>query len=137
MSAVKSFDPRRSDDPTPYTSAGTPASSNVRILSTEKPPETTILTASKPSRSSARRTLRTSRALTPRGSKSPSSSHSERSTRRSEVSSRTPQSFGPRARAASSAVRTESFSKSTSTTTFMSSGAQAANCRAASTVSPS
>jgi hypothetical protein len=33
-------------------------------------------------------------------------------------------------------VRTESFSKSTSTVTFMSAGAQSANRRAAATVSP-
>jgi hypothetical protein len=52
------------------------------------------------------------------------------------VSSRTPHNLGPSARATSSDVRTESFSKSTSTVTFMSSGAQAAKTRAASTVSP-
>ncbi len=49
-SAVKSFSPRMSDDPTPYASTGTPRSSNARILSTPKPPETTIFTSSKPSR---------------------------------------------------------------------------------------
>ena len=63
--------------------------------------------------------------------KSPISSQSERSTSDSDVSSRTPQSRGPSARATSSAVRTESFSKSTSTVTFMSSGAQSAKFRAA------
>ena len=76
-------------------------------------------TRSNPSASSASRTLRTSRSLTPRGSKSPISLQSERSTSWPEVSSRTPQSRGPSARATSSAVRTESLSKSTSTTMFM------------------
>ena len=80
MSPVKSFEPRISDEPTPYASTGTPSASNSRILSTVKPPETTILTASKPDASSASRTLWTSRGLTPVGRKSPSSSQSERST---------------------------------------------------------
>jgi len=101
-----------------------------------KPPETTIRTSSKPSRSSASRTFQTSRWLTPRGSKSPISFQSERSTSWPAVSSRTPQSRGPRARATSSDVRTESFSKSTSTTTFSSAGAHSANFVAASTVLP-
>ena len=52
------------------------------------------------------------------------------------MSSRTPHSRSPSASATSSAVRTESFSKSTSTVTFMSGDAQSANFRAASTVSP-
>src|SRR5205085_4483363 len=68
-SAVKSYDPRMSDDPTPYASTGTCASSNVRIFSAVNPPDATIFTRSNPSRSSASRTFRTSRSLTPRGSK--------------------------------------------------------------------
>src|SRR2546421_7287575 len=65
MSAVKSFDPRISDDPTPYASTGTLLSSNSTILSIVNPPETTIFTCSKPSLSSASRTLCTSRSFTP------------------------------------------------------------------------
>ena len=68
--------------------------------------------------------------------KSPISSQSDLSTRLSEVSSRTPHRRGPSARATSSEVRTESFSKSTSTTTFRSGGAHSAKRVAASTVSP-
>ena len=64
------------------------------------------------------------------------SGHSERSTISSEVSSRTPQSRSPSASATSSAVRTESFSKSTSTVTFISSAKRSAHARAAATVSP-
>ena len=52
------------------------------------------------------------------------------------MSSRTPQSRGPSARATSSAVRTESFSKSTRTVMRRSSGAHSANFIAASTVLP-
>src|SRR5712691_1213373 len=115
MSAVKSFEPRISDEPTPYESTGTPLSSKRRILSTVNPPDATIFTCSKPSRSSASRTFQTSRSFTPFGRKSPSSPQRERSTSDSEVSSRTPQSFGPSARATSRAVSTELFSKSTST----------------------
>jgi hypothetical protein len=74
--------------------------------------------------------------LTPVGLKSPSSSKSERSTSASDVSSLTPQRRAPSAFATSSAVRTESFSKSTSTVTFMSAGAHSANFSAAATVSP-
>src|SRR5438874_3149884 len=48
MSAVKSFEPRISDEPTPYASTGTPCPSNERIFSASKPPETTIFTRSKP-----------------------------------------------------------------------------------------
>ena len=59
MSPVKSFSPRISDEPTPYESTGTPRSSKARIFSTVKPPETTIFTRSKPSRSSASRTFST------------------------------------------------------------------------------
>ena len=44
MSAVKSFEPRISDEPTPYASTGTPRSSKSRIFSTVNPPETTIRT---------------------------------------------------------------------------------------------
>ena len=54
-----------------------------------------------------------------------------------EVSSRTPQSRSPSASATSSDVRTESFSKSTSTTMFVSPAKWSANARAAATVSPS
>src|SRR5439155_8721441 len=54
----------------------------------------------------------------------------------SEVSSRTPQSRGPSARATSRAVPTELLSKSTRTVTFRSSGAHSANLVAASTVLP-
>ena len=53
-----------------------------------------------------------------------------------EVSRRTPQRRGPRARATSSAVRTESLSKSTSTVMWKSSCAHSANFVAASTVLP-
>jgi hypothetical protein len=52
------------------------------------------------------------------------------------VSRRTPHSRGPSASATSSAVRTESFSKSTSTVTLSWSAKRSANLRAASTVSP-
>ena len=93
-------------------------------------------TDEKPSASSASRTFRTSLALTPVGLKSPSSPQSERSTSVSDVSSRTPQRRGPSSRATCSAVSTESLSKSASTVMFMSAGAQSANRRAASTVSP-
>ena len=71
-----------------------------------------------------------------RGSKSPISFQSERSTSVREVSSRTPQRLWPMARATSSDVLTESFSKSTRTTTFTSGGADSANFVAASTVFP-
>ena len=74
-----------------------------------------------PAASSASRTRLTSTSFTPVGLKSPMSVQSERSTISSEVSSRTPQSRSPSASATSSAVRTESFSKSTSTVTFISS----------------
>ena len=66
------------------------------------------------------RTFSTSRGLTPVGVKPPISSHSEQSTSCSDVSSRTPHSFGPNADATSSAVCTESLTKSTSTVTFIS-----------------
>ena len=72
-------------------------------------------TLEKPSRSSASRTLRTSCGLTPRGSKRPICGDSERSTIVADVSSRTPQSCGPSARATATAVPTQSLSKSTST----------------------
>ena len=137
MSAVKSFSPRIREEPTPYASTGTPRRSNSSIFSTEKPPETTIRTPGCPASSSAARTLRTSRSLTPRGSKSPISSHSERSTSWPEVSSRTPHSAGPSASATARAVATESFSKSTRTVMWRSAGAHSANFFAASTVSPS
>ena len=136
MSPVKSFSPRISDEPTPYASTGTPACSKARIRSTVKPPEATIFTCSNPSRSSASRTFRTSRSFTPRGSKSPISFQSARSTSCPDVSRRTPQSRSLSARATSSDVRTESFSKSTSTTMLKSSGAHSANFVAASTVLP-
>jgi hypothetical protein len=74
--------------------------------------------------------------LTPRGSKSPSSFQSALSTSWPEVSRRTPQSRVPSARATSSAVRTESFSKSTSTVTWMSGSMCSTNFDAASTVLP-
>ena len=54
------------------------------------------------------------------GRNEPISSSRARSTRFSEVSSRTPHSLSPSASATSSAVRTESLSKSTSTVTFIS-----------------
>ena len=135
-SAVKSLAPRISEEPTPYASTGTPRSSKARIFSTVKPPETTMRTWPKPAASSASRVFRTSRSFTPVGLKSPISSHSERSTSVSDVSSRTPQSRSPSASATSSAVRTESFSKSTRTVTDISGGAHSANFRAARTVSP-
>ncbi len=125
-----------SDEPTPYASTGTPFSSKSLIFSIVKPPETTIFTCSKPSLSSASRTLCTSRSFTPVGLKSPISSHSERSTSISDVSRRTPHSFGPSVRATSSAVCTELLSKSTSTVMLMSSEAHSANFVAASTVLP-
>ncbi len=81
---------------------------------------TTIFTRSCPAASSASRTRRTSTSFTPVGLKSPISCQSARSTSRSEVSRRTPQRSSPSASATSSAVRTESFSKSTSTVTFIS-----------------
>src|SRR6266571_6561595 len=118
ISAVKSFEPRISDEPTPYASTGTPCSSNSPIFSTVKPPETMIFTPSKPPASSASRTFETSCGLTPFGGKSPISSHNDRSTSDSAVSSRTPHRRGPSASATASAVRTESFSKSTSTVTL-------------------
>ena len=77
-------------------------------------------TLEKPSRSSASRTLRTSCGLTPRGSKRPICGDSERSTIVVDVSSRTPQSCGPSARATATAVPTQSLSKSTSTITSIS-----------------
>ena len=64
------------------------------------------------------------------------SCQSERSTSVLAVSSRTPHSLSPSASATSSEVRTESFSKSTSTTTFISSAQRSANALAAATVSP-
>jgi hypothetical protein len=67
---------------------------------------------SKPAESSASRTLHTSRSFTPVGLKSPISSQRDPSTSVSEVSRRTPHRRGPRARATSSAVSTELFSKS-------------------------
>jgi hypothetical protein len=133
---VKSFEPRISDEPTPYASTGTPFSSKSRIFSIVKPPDTTIFTRSKPSESSASRTLRTRRSLTPVGLKSPSSCQSDWSTRFSDVSSRTPHSRGPSARATASAVSIELFSKSTRTVMLTSSDAQSANFVAASTVLP-
>jgi len=136
MSAVKSFEPRISDEPTPYASTGTPFRSNSSIFWVVKPPDATMRTSRKPSSSSAARTFRTSRSFTPVGLKSPSSSHNDRSTSDSDVSNRTPQRRGPKACATSSAVRTESFSKSTSTTTFRSAGAHSAKRSAATTVSP-
>ena len=53
-----------------------------------------------------------------------------------DVSSRTPQSRSPSARATARAVVTESLSKSTSTTMFISSPTIAAKRSAALTVSP-
>src|SRR5207249_1456245 len=64
-SAVKSNRPCNRLEPTPYASTGTPCSSNYRILSTVKPPETKIRTCLKPSASSARRTFQASRGFTP------------------------------------------------------------------------
>ena len=133
---MKSFWPRISEEPTPYASTGTSSRSNSSIFSTVNPPEATIFTCSKPSESSASRTLQTSRSLTPVGLKSPISSQSDWSTRLSDVSSRTPHSREPSTRATSSAVSTELFSKSTRTVTFRSSGAHSANFVAASTVFP-
>ena len=89
-----------------------------------------------PAPSSARRTFQTSSGTTPVGRKRPISCHSERSTIVLEVSRRTPHNRGPRASATSSAVRTESFSKSTSTVTCSSSAKRSAKRRAAATVSP-
>ena len=89
-------------------------------------------TAPWPASSSARRTFHTSSGTTPVGRKRPISCHSERSTMVLAVSSRTPHRRGPRASATSRAVRTESFSKSTSTVTLSSSAKRSANLRAAS-----
>lgn len=89
-----------------------------------------------PAWSSASRTFSTSSGPTPVGSKRPISCHRLRSTMVLEVSRRTPQRSSPRASATSSAVRTESFSKSTSTITLSSPANRSANLRAASTVSP-
>src|SRR5204862_7855177 len=66
-SAVKSKRPWNRLEPMPYASTGTCCSSNRRILSTVKPPDTTILTSPKPAPSSARRTLETSCGATPVG----------------------------------------------------------------------
>ena len=93
-------------------------------------------TCSKPSASSAARTFRTSRSLTPVGLKSPSSCHSDASTSDSEVSSRTPHRRGPSSRATASAVSTDVLSKSTSTVMLKSAGAESANFLAARTVFP-
>ena len=129
---VKSFEPRMSDEPTPYESTGTPAASNSRDLSAVKPPEATIRTRSNPSRRAPRarsdeplvdaRRLEVAH-LAPRAS-------GRRATRTCRAAR--PRARSPSARATSSAVRTESFSKSTSTTTFMSGGAHSANFVAAS-----
>ena len=70
------------------------------------------------------------------GAASPWRSCSETSASRSEVSSRTPQRSSPSASATASAVRTESFSKSTSTVMFTSRENCSAYLRAARTVSP-
>ena len=117
---MKSFEPRISDEPTPYASTGTPSASKARIRSAVKPPETTILTFPKPCASSSERTSRTRSAFTPGGASSPSVRASETSTSCSEVSSRIPHRSSPSASATSSAVCTESLTKSTSTVTFMS-----------------
>ena len=76
-----------------------------RSARASKPPETTIFTRSNPSASSASRTFRTSRSLTPRGSKSPISVP-ERRGRRATPTCRAarPRAASPSARATSSAV---------------------------------
>ena len=117
-------------------STGTSCSSNWRIFSTLKPPDTTIFTCLKPSRSSASRTFQTSRGLTPVGLNVPICGITDLSTSVSEVSTRTPYSRWPRARATLSEVPTQSFSKSTSVIRRMLSGMCSANFCEASTVSP-
>src|SRR5207247_9799364 len=52
-SAVKSNRPWNRLEPTPYASTAPPCSSTCRLLSTVKPPETTIRTFLKPYRSTA------------------------------------------------------------------------------------
>ena len=69
------------------------------MRSASKPPETTIRTSPKPLASSCSRTSRTSSGATPFGACSPCTRWSERSASRSDVSSRTPHSAGPSARA--------------------------------------
>ena len=100
------------------------------------PPDATIRTPPWPASSSALRTFHTSSGTTPVGRKRPISCHRERSTIVLLVSRRTPHSRGPSASATSRAVRTESFSKLTSTVTLSWSANRSANFRAASTVSP-
>jgi len=87
---VKSKRPWNRLDPTPYMSTGTSCSSNCRIFSTVKPPETTIFTCWNPSPSSARRTFQTSCGLTPVGLKVPICGITDLSTSVSDVSIRTP-----------------------------------------------
>ena len=125
-----------STDPTPYESAGTPCSSKARIFDAVNPPDTTIRTCGKPARSSASRTLSTRRQLTPRGSKSPISPATDRSTMVPEVSRRTPHRRSPSARATAREVATLSLSKSTSDTMRTSSDIASASDTVAATVSP-
>ncbi len=105
------------------------------MRSAVKPPEAITRTCRKPSASNACRTFATSRGLTPVGWKSPSSDHSERSTIVLEVSSRTPHSRSPNARAHASDVATESLSKSTRAISGTP-GTWRANAATAATVSP-
>src|SRR5467141_2714889 len=135
-SAVKSNRPWNRLEPTPYTSTGTRCSSNCRILSTVKPPETTILTCLKPSASSARRTFQTSCGFTPVGLNVPICGMTDLSTRVSDVSSRTPYSRSPSSRARASDVPTQSLSKSTSVMRRIAGSECSANVREARTVSP-
>src|SRR5205807_1162614 len=117
-------------------STGTSCSSNWRIFSTVKPPETTIFTCWKPSRSRARRTFQTSRGFTPVGLKVPISGITDLSTRVSAVSIRTPYSRDPSARATLSEVPTQSLSKSTSVMSRTLGSISSANFCEASAVSP-
>ena len=100
------------------------------------PPDTTICTCANPSASSALRTLRTSCGFTPRGSNPPICDRIDRSTSVSDVSSRTPYSRSPSARAHASDVPTQSLSKSTRPMTLTDSGIWRAKAWVAATVSP-
>src|SRR5665213_1533760 len=106
------------------------------MRSASKPPLTTIFTCWKPSASSALRTLCTSCALTPVGLNVPICGITLLSTSVPEVSSRTPHSRSPSARATASDVPAQSLSKSTSAMTFTEASMYCANFCVARTVSP-
>ena len=95
-SAVKSLSPRISDEPDAvgvHRDARAPRTP--RIRSASKPPETTIRTPLWPASSSAARTFSTSRGVDAGRLEAAHLVQSERSTRSSEVSSRTPHSSSP------------------------------------------